>query len=173
MDKACDHSRRSLRFGDRDYRARSSYIVTLCTYLREPLFGVVVGDRMALSGLGQIAEAAWLRTGSMRPEVALGAYVVMPDHMHAILHIDGSSRTGKTIGGAFGRPKGSLGSVIAGFKASCTSQINILRGTPNARVWQRNYWESYIRSEQHLVRATQYIEHNPLNYRGAHRRISP
>lgn len=148
-------------------------MVTLCTYLREPLFGVVVGDGLELSELGQVAEAAWLETGRMRPELALGAYVVMPDHMHAILHIDGSSRTGKAIEGAFERSKGSLGSVIAGFKASCTSQINILRGTPDARVWQRNYWESYIRSQQHLIRATQYINHNPLNYRGPHRRISP
>lgn len=147
--------------------------MTLCTYLREPLFGVVVGQQMELSDLGKVVEAEWRNCEELRPEVRSGAFVVMPDHMHGILHLDGSSRSGVTFAGAYRRPKGSLGSLIAGFKASCTSQINILRSTPGARVWQRNYRESHIRNDEHLFHATRYIERNPLDYRGPHRRFPP
>jgi REP element-mobilizing transposase RayT len=173
MSDSAHFSRHTLRFRDRDYRSASSYFVTLCAHSRQPLFGVIDGERMELSALGEVVEAEWSNCERLRRGVRLGAFVVMPDHMHGILHLDGSSRIGTAVAGSFSRPSGGLGSLIAGVKAACTSQINLLRGTPGARVWQRNYRESYIRSGIHLKRATRYIERNPAEYQGPHRRPSP
>jgi REP element-mobilizing transposase RayT len=55
-----------------------------------------------------------------------------------------------------------LGSFIAGYKAAATKRINLLRGTPGAAVWQRNYFEHVIRDEEELQAFREYIAQNPL-----------
>jgi REP element-mobilizing transposase RayT len=55
----------------------------------------------------------------------------------------------------------SLTSLIGGFKASVTRQINQLCNHQNPPIWQRNYYESIIRDEQHLNYVRQYIHNNP------------
>lgn len=58
------------------------------------------------------------------------------------------------------KPK-SLSSLIAGFKSITTKQINILRNAPGTLVWQRNYYEHIIRSQDALDRIREYIINNP------------
>ncbi len=58
----------------------------------------------------------------------------------------------------------SIGSLIAGFKSVVTKQINIIRQTPGAHVWQRNYYEHVIRDENDLNRIREYIINNPLKW---------
>lgn len=71
--------------------------------------------------------------------------------------------------GAHGRaplrrqPK-SIGSIIAGFKSTVTKQINTIRNTPGAPVWQRNYYEHIIRNEEAFTRIQQYIIENPAQW---------
>jgi REP element-mobilizing transposase RayT len=55
----------------------------------------------------------------------------------------------------------SVGAILAGFKAACTSRINGLRGTPGAPIWQRNYFERVIRNEEELAAVRRYVENNP------------
>src|SRR4051812_49054788 len=62
------------------------------------------------------------------------------------------------------RPAGSLGSFVAGFKASCTRQINAIRNVQNVPVWQRGYWEHIVRDEGASSRIYGYIETNPLRW---------
>lgn len=45
-----------------------------------------------------------------------------------------------------------------------TRRINQMRGTLGAPVWQRNYWEHIIRSEQALQAIRQYILNNPARW---------
>jgi hypothetical protein len=40
----------------------------------------------------------------------------------------------------------------------------VLRGTPQAPVWQRNYYETIIRNEGHLRAAREYIALNPMRW---------
>jgi REP element-mobilizing transposase RayT len=51
--------------------------------------------------------------------------------------------------------------VIGYLKMNASKQINMLRGTPGKRVWQRNYYEHVIRSEKELLALRQYIMNNP------------
>ena len=66
----------------------------------------------------------------------------------------------------FGMPRsGSLSTIVRLFKATTTKMINILRGTPGAEFWQRNYYERVVRNESELNNIRQYIVCNPSQWR--------
>lgn len=74
-----------------------------------------------------------------------------------------------TMKGPSDRPRGtmagSVGAILQNLKSVTARRINRLRGTPGARVWQRNYWERVIRSEAELERIRMYIQENPLRWK--------
>jgi REP element-mobilizing transposase RayT len=53
---------------------------------------------------------------------------------------------------------------VRAFKARCTHAINHIRKTSGIPVWQRNYYEHIIRSENELNNIREYINNNPLNW---------
>ena len=63
-----------------------------------------------------------------------------------------------------GPPPRSLGALMAGFKGITTKRINRLLQTEGARVWQRNYYDRIIRTEDEGRRIRQYIESNPARW---------
>ena len=71
-------NRTSPRHPSFDYRTRAAYLVTICTHERRCLFGEVHRGRMILNAIGRIATNEWKRSGTMRDEVMLDAFVVMP-----------------------------------------------------------------------------------------------
>ncbi|HEX5836962.1 MAG TPA: hypothetical protein VFY26_03965, partial [Anaerolineales bacterium] len=56
----------------------------------------------------------------------------------------------------------SLGSFIAGFKASVTSRAG--RELNMRGIWQRNYYEHIVRNDRELNNIRWYIRNNPLNW---------
>ncbi|MCX7790364.1 MAG: hypothetical protein N2378_06960 [Chloroflexaceae bacterium] len=64
------------------------YFVTICTHRRQPFFGSVYDGVMHLSPVGALVALEWQRTAVVRPYVRLDAWVIMPDHMHAIIGIN-------------------------------------------------------------------------------------
>ena len=72
-----------------DYGGFGAYFVTLCTQNRICWFGDVNHEKMKLSDIGEIAQSEWLKTFKMRPDMDLwvAEYVVMPNHLHAIIGI--------------------------------------------------------------------------------------
>ena len=56
----------------------------------------------------------------------------------------------------------SLGSFIAGFKASVTSRARNELNMPG--IWQRNYYEHIVRNDHELNNVRWYILNNPLNW---------
>src|SRR5262245_16172423 len=81
--------RKSPRLQGYDYSQDGSYFVTICTHLRENRFGQVIDAEMVLNTLGCIAEACWEAIPSHFANVELDAYVVMPNHVHGIVIING------------------------------------------------------------------------------------
>lgn len=162
--------RRSIRLREFDYGQAGAYFVTLCVRDRRCLFGSVKDGEISLSDDGRIVLEEWNRTAEIRSEVRLDETVVMPNHLHGIVVIDGpAASNGLPPVGAHGRaplrraPR-SLGSFVAGFKAAVTRRINERRGTPGVPVWQRNYFEHVIRNEVSLGRIRQYIAENPIRW---------
>lgn len=156
--------RRSIRLSKHDYSANSAYFLTLCTYRRALVFGEVLDGVVTLSAAGRIVRDLWVKTSEMRPGVILDAFVVMPDHMHAIVAISAAERRACPAG-ALRRAPASLGALVAGYKASCTSKVRGLLATPHLRLWQRNYHERVIRDARALAAIRRYIAANPIRWR--------
>jgi hypothetical protein len=70
-----------------DYAAPGWYFVTLCTHRRARVLAEVCEGRVRLSGIGRIVADEWQRTSRVRTNVALDAWVIMPDHLHGIIRI--------------------------------------------------------------------------------------
>ena len=96
----------------------------------------------------------------------MDVYVVMPNHIHGIVLIleHPAAAVGPHGRAPLCRSPRSLGSIIAGFKSVVTRRINQTRGTPGSPVWQRNYYEHVIRSEDELLRTRKYILNNPTGW---------
>ena len=184
------HHRRSIRLRGYDYTQPGAYFVTLVTQNRVCLFGEVVDGEMRLNALGIIVQEEWFRSAVIRPYVRLfpDEFVVMPNHVHGIIWIvddvgatrrvaltDRVAPTGRVDAGAMRRvapteypPRGpapcSIGAILGQFKSITTKRINALRDAPGAPVWQRNYYEHIIRTEESLHRIREYIRTNPLRW---------
>ena len=158
--------RRSIRLPGFDYAGTATYLIPLVTAGRHPYFGHIRNQSMYLSAWGLIVDEEWQRSAELRDYIRLDNYVVMPDHFHGILHFDGphGNSRGPEVRQLY-RPPRSLGSLIARFKASCTRRINMLRQRDRPGIWQRNYYESVIRTEDGLARARRYVELNPARLR--------
>jgi hypothetical protein len=54
--------------------------------------------------------------------------------------------------------------MVRAYKSAVTKRINELRGTPNSPVWQRNYFERIIQTDEAYLNIATYIEFNPENW---------
>jgi len=182
-------NRRSIRLPGYDYTQPGAYFVTICIHQAEELFGEVTDGVLVLNPFGQIAHEEWLASETIRREIELDAFVIMPNHVHGIVWIvpTGLSEDVGAVGAQVGAqglaplryPRGivgedgpsplrraarSLGSMIAGYKMAVTKRVNARRDTPGAPVWQRNYYEHVIRTEDALRAIREYIVRNPARW---------
>ena len=58
----------------------------------------------------------------------------------------------------------SVSSVMSGFKSTVTRRINEHLNTKDLPIWQRNYWERIIRSEDEYRALCAYIRENPAQW---------
>src|SRR5258708_3870279 len=93
------HHRRSIRLPGYDYSQAGAYYVTIVTQGRECLFGDVANGEMQLNATGKIVRWEWERLAQRFKFVELGAFVVMPNHIHGIIIFHetvGATRPGLT-----------------------------------------------------------------------------
>jgi len=75
----------SARLQNWDYRWSGAYFITICTQNRERYFGEIENHGMKLSTIGIIADVCWHEIKNHARNIELGAFVVMPNHVHGIL----------------------------------------------------------------------------------------
>ncbi len=178
------HQRRSIRLRGYDYSRDGAYFITICTQKRKCLFGEIKDGDMRLNAAGKIVADSWKWLGRQYDHVELDEWVIMPNHMHGIIVINGGCRGGSPDGrggssdGRGGSSDGRggsrtaptvtrrkpIGRLIGAFKTVSTKQINESRKTPDAKLWQRNYWEHIVRDEPELNRIREYIGNNPAEW---------
>ena len=150
------HHRRSIRLKGYDYASAGSYFITICTQNRRHLFGYIENQEMNLNEYGQIVENQWLLLPDRFPNVSLGSFTIMPNHVHFILEI-------------LDHQKVTMGDVVGAFKSLCihgileyqkTIDYNIIIG----KIWQRNLWEHIIRDAKEWEYINNYILNNPKNW---------
>jgi hypothetical protein len=162
--------RHSTRLPQYDYR-EGAFFVTMCTWRRRCLFGKIRAERVLLSSIGEIAKQEWLRSKTLRKQISLDAWVIMPNHLHAVVwhRMGGPPLASETDVGAhcsapLHRPSRSLGSFVAGFKGSVVRRVHQLDGMASVRVWQRGNYDRVIRSEEELNRTRRYVLENRLRW---------
>lgn len=140
-----------MRLRGYDYTQAGAYYVTICTKDRQPLFGQVFGGKMQCSRAGHLVADTWIGLPA-HYHIELDAFVVMPNHIHAIIVLFAA---GQTV---------SLWEVIRGFKTFSARSINQMRDTPGVPVWHRGYYEHIIRDEVSLNHIRRYIAANPRRW---------
>jgi REP element-mobilizing transposase RayT len=170
------HARHSLRMKGYDYSIEGAYFVTIATYQRVCLFGNVHNGKIVLNTYGNIAYEQWIRLPQRFLSSNFPLFVIMPNHVHGIIHIvRGAGEEFEPV--SFGIPpqrpydyphiaSGSLGVIVRAYKASVTYRINALRGFTNPPIWQRNYHDHIIRNEKEYQSIWDYIETNPETWMG-------
>src|SRR5690606_8295494 len=87
----------SIRLQGWDYGRAGRYFITICTKDREHFFGEINKGRMQVSPAGAIAHVLWYEIKNHSKNVELGEFVVMPNHVHGVLILDGGC--GDIVGG--------------------------------------------------------------------------
>lgn len=77
MRQMRDGGRRSIRLAGHDYSLPGEYFVTICTRDRAPT--------LADLRLSEIVQTTWHELPRRFPGVVLDEFVIMPNHIHAII----------------------------------------------------------------------------------------
>ena len=160
-----------MRLSKYDYSQEGAYYVTICTQDRRCMFGVIRDGMLVLNDYGCIADRCWREIPVHFPHVILDEFVIMPNHVHGILLIS-NKRNGGTRHAVsqqeartFGKPEhGSLSTIMRSFKSAVTKQINLMRNTNIARIWQGRFYEHIIRNEKSYDAIRRYITENPRQW---------
>ena len=138
--------RKSPRIPNYDYSLPNYYFITICTYEKECLFG----EPGALNLFGRYAEECILNIPRLHPEIQLDKYVIMPNHVHAILILSDMQENR------------NISTVIGQYKMAVTKKIRQIN--PEIIVWQRSFHDHVIRNQTGYEKIWEYIENNPIKW---------
>jgi putative transposase len=169
-----NYHRRSIRMRGYDYSLEGAYFITICTYQRLNLFGEVMNGAMQLNPYGIIVGEQWVRLEKRFPQSIFEHYMIMPNHIHGIIHIvKGAGEEFEQVISRIPpqRPYSdkavippALGVIVRAYKASVSYRINAVRGVTKPPVWQRNYYDHIVRNKQELNQIWNYIDINPQSW---------
>jgi REP element-mobilizing transposase RayT len=89
--------RKATRLAGYDYSQNGAYFVTTCTTNREMLFGEIADGVMRLNHMGEIVLACWNDLINHYAQAEYDAFVVMPNHIHAIVVLFDEGQTNSQI----------------------------------------------------------------------------
>ena len=146
-------SNRILRAKWMDYRSPSIMMVTIVTTKRLPLLGKLQGENIILTELGQkvAEEIKRIPTYNGAESIEIYSYVIMPDHVHILLHIHEHL------------PR-HVGYYIRWFKKQCTYK-GLALAVPSARnhspLFAPDYHDRLLKGKNQLSHMVRYIQDNP------------
>ncbi len=168
--------RRSIRLKSHDYAGGGLYFVTLCAH-RE-FIQAAKGKPFGESGARQVSPERELIEERMRitaekaPFMKWEEAVIMPDHFHALIRMEGGHlRLGDIIGGFKSavsrelrrRSTGEACLAPACLAPACLAPACLApaRLAPAMRIWHRNYYEMIVRTPEAEKNIRRYIQMNP------------
>lgn len=184
----------STRLQHWDYGQPAAYFVTICTQGRQCFFGQVADGKMHLSGIGIIADILWYEIKNHAQNIELGAFVVMPNHMHGILILNGNDDNDgindinvetthalslQSIPPTPPIPPLQSQNQTPGqkrFQNQGKNTLSSIIGSYKSGVtkhahrlgfefaWQSRFYEHIIRNEKSFHRITEYIKNNPIKW---------
>ena len=156
MEK-CLPERKHTRLRDYDYGTAGAYFVTICTQNRRCLLSRIVGRGLAPAEIqytqyGQIARNQLLLLERRYPALKIDSYVIMPNHIHAILILEDAEA---------GRNR-TLSDVICAYKSLTTRECKKVR--PIDKLFQTSFYEHVIRGRKDYDEIVEYITNNPKQW---------
>lgn len=146
----------SKRLAGYDYSQPGFYFVTICTQQHRLVFSTIMDGQVYLKRPGQIAESVWVTLPRRFAHVKLDDYVLMPNHLHAIIELT-------DLDPAQAKPRVPLWEIVRVFKAATTYQIRRSEGKPWF-AWQEEYHDTVIRTEAALQQIRRYVLENPVRW---------
>ena len=113
-----------------------AYLLTSTVHNRQPLFGDFTLGRLLVDELRTAHQHGW---------VSSLAWVVMPDHLHWLVKLEGCT----------------LDELMRRIKSNSARRINRRLGRTGP-VWQQGYHDRALRREEDLQVAARYVVANPL-----------
>ena len=113
------------------------YLLTTITHERKPIFHnwqlarLLVSEMRCLHETGKVGSLAW---------------VVMPDHLHWLIHLESIP----------------LSQLMQNVKSRSAIAINRVSGRTGERVWQKGFHDHALRAEEDLQAVARYVVANPL-----------
>ena len=155
----------STRLRDWDYGSPGWYFVTLCTKDKKCFLGHAVDGQIVLSAAGVVAETEMKTICTHKKNVMIDRYVVMPNHVHAIIVIEGNHPYSTVETGLAPSPTGAcmrLSNIVGGYKAG-VSRICHAKGLLGF-AWQERFHDHILRSNASVNAVRDYIDRNPQNW---------
>ncbi len=172
--------RKPTRLKSFDYSSAGAYFVTICTQDRKqilseiakptanssvgdgaldvPLNGALDVPQIRLTKFGEIVEKNLLSSENISG-VKVDKYIIMPDHIHAIIFIE-PNKFANSANGTSRAPSPTnemLPHIISTFKRFCNKEIG-------SNIFQRGYAEHIIRDKEDLETRRKYIWENPTRW---------
>ena len=157
----------STRLRNWDYRSRGWFFVTICAHEKAHIFGEIIKCEVELSPIGRIVESDLQSLSSHYEKVQLDSHIVMPNHVHAIIMLNGDhsySPDPTALAPAMGiSPQAaSLSAIVRSYKAGVTRQCHDLR--LRQAIWQSRFHDKLLRSDAVISAVREYIWNNPANW---------
>ena len=135
------------RLENYDYSQNGAYFITICTKNRAKILSRILPEdaRVALLPYGKTVEFFILNV----PEIV--KYVVMPDHIHMIILLDGQQIPYEK----------KTAEIVRSIKTLVTKTIGV-------SIFQRSYYDHIIRNREDFEQVWKYIENNPYKWAMIH-----
>ena len=150
--------RKHPRLDQYDYSTVGSYFITICTQNRRCLLSRIVGRGLApaeiqYTAYGQIAQKQLLLLEQRYPSLKIDQYVIMPNHIHAILLLE-------EMVGDSQRP--TIMDIVCAYKSLTTRQCKKVQ--PIDKLFQTSFYEHVIRGRVDYDEIAEYIVNNPKQW---------
>lgn len=175
--------RKALRLKKYNYNSKGAYFITICVKDRQRLLSRVIKSsalstskdvddldfsnfnindiQIELTDIGKIIEKTLLSSEKISG-VKIDRYVIMPDHIHAMIFLDPAefttlSKTSKTTNAKNEKPNEMLPRIVSAFKRICHKKIG-------CDIFQRGYVEHVVRDKEDYKTRIKYMYENPLRW---------
>ena len=150
--------RKHPRLKEYDYSTPGVYFITICTQNRKCLLSNIVGRGLAPAEIqytqyGEIAREQLLLLEDRFPNLKIDQYVIMPNHIHAILILNEAA-------GASPRP--TVMDIVSAYKSLTTRACK--KVYPIDKLFQTSFYEHVIRGREDYLEIAEYIMNNPKQW---------
>ena len=152
--------RKPNRLAEYDYSTPGAYFLTLCTEDKRCILGRVVGGGaldapyVRLTKAGEIARK-YLLSAEKIPGIQVEKFVIMPNHIHVILWVEGTASSGPSRSPA--PTNQAIPHFISTFKRFCNKEYG-------EDIWQRGFMDHIIRNREDYQQHLKYIVDNPVRW---------